>query len=241
MEENKNKNKTKTVAVRVSTTAGFWPSEELLMEVDKDIPIKEVLAAAAEALNIASTSDYLAKVDQRNLDPNQTFAEEKLSCIVEIEYSKIVKGGGAHPLLTKKEAEKEISKLTSKFLEQRGWEILNHLQPRLKIKFSAPAREDLLVDVNYDDYPSSPPSYIFRNFKDEILTSIPSLPGGFINMSAHPISQSAFICAPGAREYHSHSSHVNDLWDNYRSLSDEYGIVAMLSKIYNFWLSGGKG
>ena len=83
------------VAVAVITPVGIYPDEYDFRREPENTVIEKVLKAAAEKLKITNTSDWVAKVDGRKLDPNRTFKQEHLSGIVEIEYHKHEGGGGA--------------------------------------------------------------------------------------------------------------------------------------------------
>lgn len=227
------------VAVRVSTTAGCWPAEDLFYEVNLETTIQEVLQKAAAALNLVITSDYVVKHCNKVLEASRSFQKSGLRHLVELEFSKIEKGGGAHPLLSQEFFIKETDKLTPTFARIRNWKVLSISYPQVLIEMNSSNKETLRVLCDCSDYPTTAPSYKFMDRNNSILTSIPGLNGGYINMSAHPISRSAFICAPGAREYHTHDSHKNDHWDNYRQRLDDFGLIATLSKISNFYANGG--
>lgn len=227
------------VGVRISTTAGSWPSEDCFAEVNLETPIQEILQKAATALNIIITNDYVVKHCGKILEATKTFQKSGLRCLVELEFSKLEKGGGAHPLLSQEFFIKETDKLTPTFTRARNWKIISKNFPELLVEMSSESKEPLRVLCNLQDYPTTAPSYKFLNKENSPLVTIPYLKGGYINMSAHPISKTAFICAPGAREYHTHGSHAQDLWDNYRNKLDEYGLIAILSKISNFYANGG--
>jgi hypothetical protein len=83
------------VAVAVLTPVGIYPNEEDFRREPESTVIEKVLKAAAEKLKITNTTDWVAKVDGRKLDPAKTFKHEGLSGIVEIEYHKHEGGGGA--------------------------------------------------------------------------------------------------------------------------------------------------
>jgi hypothetical protein len=89
------KHKEHDVAVAVITPVGIYPDEYDFRREPENTVIEKVLKAAAEKLKITNTSDWVAKVDGRKLDPNRTFKQEHLSGIVEIEYHKHEGGGGA--------------------------------------------------------------------------------------------------------------------------------------------------
>lgn len=229
-----------SVGVRVSTSSGFYPEENLFYEANLDTPISEVLKIAASALNLASTDGFVAKVCHKEIDVNKTFRENGMKCLIAIHYTKLEKGGGSSPLLSQEIFDREVSKITNKFLEIRNWKLVEAKYPNLTVEMTDWNRPSLIVTANCEAYPSSPASYVFKDINKKPLTLIPGLtPGGYINQSAHPVTNVAFICAPGAREYHTHSGHANDLWDNYRPRLNEYGLIPMLDKIHNFWVSGG--
>jgi hypothetical protein len=83
------------VAVAVITPSGIFPGEDLLQRVRRKAPIASVLDAAAEALKLTNTSDWVARVGERHLHPHKTFKDEGLTCIVDIEWHKPEGGGGA--------------------------------------------------------------------------------------------------------------------------------------------------
>lgn len=83
------------LGVAVITPDGTYPDEDGYRRVQAREKIATVLKLAADALKITNTTDWVAKVGDRQLDPSRTFAEEKLSCVVDIEYHKHEGGGGA--------------------------------------------------------------------------------------------------------------------------------------------------
>lgn len=89
------KHKEHDVAVAVITPVGIYPDEEDFRREPETTKIEKVLKDAADKLKITNTSDWVAKVDGRKLDPHKTFKQEHLNGIVEIEYHKHEGGGGA--------------------------------------------------------------------------------------------------------------------------------------------------
>ncbi|MBB4374429.1 hypothetical protein GGD63_007259 [Bradyrhizobium sp. cir1] len=83
------------VAVAVITPVGVYPDEDDFRRVAESTIIEKVLQEAATKLKITNTTDWVAKVDGRQLNVNHTFKQEHLSGIVEIEYHKHEGGGGA--------------------------------------------------------------------------------------------------------------------------------------------------
>ena len=81
------------VAVRVLTTSGSYPTKGH-EAVPAGEAVSEILKRAAEALGIANTSDWVAKVGGNEIDPSRTYAELKLHGEVKIDFGKREGGGG---------------------------------------------------------------------------------------------------------------------------------------------------
>lgn len=225
-----------SLAVRVSSTSGFWPADDLFAEIDANTSLKEVIHKAAHFLNLSSIDEFEAHFCQKKLNLNASFKELGLSCLVNIVLHKPEKGGGSNPLFAPKIFEDEVQKLSPTFLGPRGWSIKSSNYPLLEIQFSCDGREDLIVECRCENYPSEAPSYSFKNAQGSFLTQIPGVNNGYINQSAHPLTGKAFVCAAGAREFHTHPSHINERWENYQIRLNEFGILPVLSKIYHVWL-----
>jgi hypothetical protein len=78
----------------VITPVGTYPGDELFQRVLPGDRISAVLSRAATELKITNTDGWVVVVDDRDIDPNQTFHEAGLRCVVEIEYHKPEGGGG---------------------------------------------------------------------------------------------------------------------------------------------------
>lgn len=82
------------VHVTVITPSGDFPDDEPL-KVNDDTQVAEVLKRAAKKLKLTNTSDWVAMVGDKTIDPNLTFREQHLSGTVEIDWHKVEGGGGA--------------------------------------------------------------------------------------------------------------------------------------------------
>jgi hypothetical protein len=83
------------VAVAVITPSGTFPNDDDYYRAYEQELVGEILKLAATRLGITNTTDWVAFVDNRPIDPAKTFAANELSCIVEIEWHKHEGGGGA--------------------------------------------------------------------------------------------------------------------------------------------------
>lgn len=83
------------VAVAVITPSGIYPSEDTLARVPRDTPVAQVLQQAAGHLKLTNTGDWVLRIGERVLAPQETFKHLGLTCIVDLEWHKAEGGGGA--------------------------------------------------------------------------------------------------------------------------------------------------
>lgn len=83
------------LGVAVITPVGTFPSDEDYRRVFADEKIKTILEDTAKAQHLTNTADWVVKADERTLDPEKTYRDENLTCVVEIEWHKPEGGGGA--------------------------------------------------------------------------------------------------------------------------------------------------
>lgn len=83
------------VAVAVITPVGTYPDDDDFRRASETTVIAAVLEDAANKLKITNTTDWVARVDGREINTSHSFKQEKLSCIVEIEWHARAGGGGA--------------------------------------------------------------------------------------------------------------------------------------------------
>lgn len=81
------------VAVRVLTTSGSYPAKGH-EAVPASEAVRQILLRAAEALGIANTADWVAKIDGNEIDPSRTYTELHLHGEVKIDFGKREGGGG---------------------------------------------------------------------------------------------------------------------------------------------------
>lgn len=81
------------VRVAVITTAGSWPKEGFA-KIPSAQKIKIFLAIAAKELKIISVDKWVATVDGKEIDPELSYFENKLSEKISIDYGPNAGGGG---------------------------------------------------------------------------------------------------------------------------------------------------
>jgi len=135
-----------------------------------------------------------------------------------------------HEALARSNFDRDVAHLTSRFLESRNWTV-NELQfPILDVTFlgSHPLRMRLSCD-NWDELP---PNEQILNVDGSPWVGPPTSPSIF-NMP-HSSRRNAFICTPGFRGYHTHSSHTSDHWANYRG-KDGNNLPGLLDQLSRAW------
>jgi hypothetical protein len=90
----------------------------------------------------------------------------------------------------------------------------------------------LRLRMRADDWDDQPPSIELLNPDGSAFTD--RLPGGIFHQGPHPATGRPFICMRGSREFHTHSSHLNESWAQYRG-QDGMGLIGILMQIATTW------
>lgn len=142
-----------------------------------------------------------------------------------------------HPAASQALFEDEVKHLTPALMARRGW-ILNALAyPVINISLTAPGRTTLRMTFQCNDWNDLPPSIRLENPDGNPLQKIPANPTGIFHQGPHQLTNLPFVCMKGAREYHTHPSHVGDLWESVRGQSS-YTLGGIMTQIWNGWLKG---
>lgn len=83
------------VEVRVITTAGSYPSEGYEKEPATEL-VEKILKRAAHELHLVDTSNWVARSNGVDLQPNRSYAESGLKGRVDIDYGPPERGGGSN-------------------------------------------------------------------------------------------------------------------------------------------------
>jgi hypothetical protein len=139
-----------------------------------------------------------------------------------------------HELVSRSLFETGIAALTSELAEARGWLINTIAFPIVDVTFTAPARTPIRARFLWDNWDSEPPSVEWLSVGGAHLQKLPTSPRGQLNSSPHPTTGKPFVCMVGVREYHSHPSHINDRWEQYRGRSS-YDLGGIISQVWRAW------
>jgi len=133
--------------------------------------------------------------------------------------------------------EAEVQTLSPEFARRRRWLLHSVTHPTIDCSFTEQDRTTLRVRLICDDWNDLPPSITLHAADGAMLEALPPNPTGVFNSSAHPATGRPFICMRGSREYHTHPSHVGDLWDNLKN-SSAYTLGGILTQVWHAWRKG---
>ena len=135
-----------------------------------------------------------------------------------------------HELLAAKNFERDTLVLTPAFCTRSGLRLITCAFPTIDLVISS--GRDLRLRLTCNDWDELPPSIILLQADGTNWPNPPS--GGIFNASAHPATGLPFICMRGVREYHTHTSHLNESWASYRG---QHGmdLVGLIAQITNAW------
>lgn len=133
--------------------------------------------------------------------------------------------------------DQDVRKITERLLIARNWKLYTREFPVLDIGFRASGRNELrlrFIAKNWDD---DPPSIILLNAEGGFLTQqqlqVMHYPNVF-NINPHPLTNRPFVCMAGSLEYHNHTNHLNDSWDNYKR-RDAYTLGGIMHQLWSAW------
>ncbi len=135
-----------------------------------------------------------------------------------------------HPAASKAKFDAEVALLTPDFLRVKRWTLGSAAYPVLDLTIEA--RRPLRLRIDCDNWNEVPPSVALLSPAGGFLTEaeVQPLAGSIFNQSAHEQTGRPFICMRGVREYHTHSSHRNEVWDSYRG-EDGMNILGIVTQI----------
>jgi hypothetical protein len=101
--------------------------------------------------------------------------------------------------------------------------------PILELGFDAPEMVPLRIRIDARQYNAEAPAVTLCDWEGVPFKTLPRS-GGIFNNSEHPITRLPFVCMIGTNEYHTHPSHVADLWSQYRDIRTVASIVYQIEQ-----------
>ena len=139
-----------------------------------------------------------------------------------------------HEAISRRLFEDAVSNLGPELCEMRGWTLHGATYPVLEVAFAAHERKPIRIRARCDAWNGQPLSVEWLDGEGAPLASIPQGPGGQLNNSPHPLTGRPFVCMAGVREYHTHPSHVGDVWENYKGRTG-YDLGGVITQVWRAW------
>jgi hypothetical protein len=117
----------------------------------------------------------------------------------------------------------------------RGWTVYQAEFPIFEIEFSAQGRRPLRVRVIAMEWNEQPPSVELLAPDGTRLRPGEAPTQAVFHQGPHPNTGYPFVCMVGTKEYHTHPSHVNDYWENYRR-RENCGLLSLITQLWSAWL-----
>lgn len=142
-----------------------------------------------------------------------------------------------HPAASKALFDEDVKHLTPALFERRRWTLHALAYPIISLSFTEQGRTPLRLTLQCDDWNDLPPRIRLEAPDGNPLHTLPPNPTGIFHPGPHNVTNLPFICMRGSREYHTHPSHVSDLWEPLRGQS-KYTLGGIITQIWNGWEKG---
>lgn len=117
----------------------------------------------------------------------------------------------------------------------RGWTVHQAEFPVFDIGFSDEGRRPVRLRVLAHDWNEQPPSVELLTPDGTRLKTGEAPVHPVFHQGPHPSTGHPFVCMAGTKEYHTHPSHLNDSWENYRR-RENCGLLSLLTQLWSAWL-----
>lgn len=129
---------------------------------------------------------------------------------------------------------RDVDRLDARTVAHRGWTIVTADYPVLDVIFGHPSAAPLRVRFDCTGWDDQPPSITLLDAAGGYLMHAPPNVGSIFNGSPHPDTGRPFVCMRGAREFHTHPSHLSEHWENYRGQSGN-DLLGLLAQLWRAW------
>lgn len=142
-----------------------------------------------------------------------------------------------HPAVSRGLFESAVGRLPPDLAPKRLWTFHQLAYPIVDCQFDKPDRTSMRLRMDFTEWDDLPPSITLHAADGTPQTSLMPNPTNVFNAGPHPSLRRPFICMAGSREFHSHTSHINEKWDQYRG-KPGFDVFEILHKLWQAWLKG---
>lgn len=133
--------------------------------------------------------------------------------------------------------EREVGKWPPELAANNGWIFHTLKFPVIDCEFTRAGRTPLRLRFDCAQWDTEPPSVQLQDSAGTPLKALPGQPDSVFNPGPHPTNGKPFLCIAGVKEFHIHSSHLNETWAQFRN-KPGFSLGDMLMKIWHAWLRG---
>ena len=142
-----------------------------------------------------------------------------------------------HPDASRMIFEEEVGRWPPDLAAACGWKLNQVAYPEIDCTFIKTGRTPLRLRLSCEDWDDQPPSILLLNEDGEPLKALAQNPTGVFHNGPHPKTGRPFICMAGSREFHTHPSHLNETWAQFRGKAG-FSLGNILTKVWHAWLKG---
>jgi hypothetical protein len=142
-----------------------------------------------------------------------------------------------HPAAVRAIFDEQVAALSPALAQRRQWIFHSFDFPLIDCSFTSSGRTTLRVQFHCDEWNDLPPSISLHAADGAFLTATPPNQTGVFHAGPHPLTNRPFICMRGSREFHTHPSHVSDLWENAKNGSS-FTLGGILTQVWHAWQKG---
>lgn len=137
-----------------------------------------------------------------------------------------------HEVLAKGIFDRDLAALTPQYAERLQWTVNCQAFPILDI--TAAHTVPIRLRFTCDNWNELPPSIEILNPDGTPWVQQVSMGSSVFHQSNHPTTGLRFICMRGSREFHTHTSHLNESWENYRDL-EGMNLLGLMQQLVKHW------
>jgi hypothetical protein len=132
--------------------------------------------------------------------------------------------------------EADMGRLDPVAAKRFGWTVVAAEYPVFDVIFNHATAVPLRLRLDCRQWDELPPSIELLDASGTPVGAAPPNVGGVFHPGRHPSTGRYFVCMRGAREYHTHPSHLTDHWSNYRGTSGN-DLIGIVSQLWRAWKS----
>lgn len=138
-------------------------------------------------------------------------------------------------ILSRAAFNRDVQPLDDRTATRLGWTVVSREYPVLDVVLNH-GEHALRLRLDCAGWDDEPPSIQLLT-KEGTALATPPMGNGIFHPNPHPLTGELFICMRGSREFHTHFSHINEPWFNYRGQAGN-DLLGLVHQICRAWRRG---